>query len=139
VNQIDLVPTISMLLGVPVPFANLGSLVPALVPLKNTEKKTTHTQQVALGLALNSAQVKKYLSTYSKIASLPSKEVTEMEEVLKDAVAKYEEAIQGGEGKDSIAYREACALFKIFLAGITDLGRKVSLLWLLLRAFFCRL
>ena len=48
-----------------------------------------------------------------------------MNQKLEEAVSKYEEAISGDSNGDSIAYLEACALFKIFLAGITDLGRKV--------------
>ncbi len=32
INQIDLVPTISILLGLPIPYANLGGAVPALLP-----------------------------------------------------------------------------------------------------------
>jgi len=33
VNQVDLVPTISYLLGLPVPFANIGSVITSLIPM----------------------------------------------------------------------------------------------------------
>jgi len=128
VNQIDLVPTISMLLGVPIPFANLGSVIISLMPemKQGKGKEHTHTQQLAVMLALNSAQVNRYLHTYSKIAHLPKSELAEMDKKLKEAIAKFEEALQGGSSSgDSLAYREACALFKVFLAGVTDLGRRV--------------
>ena len=127
VNQIDLVPTISLLLGVPIPFQNLGSVIPELLPL-HKQSETTHAQQVAIALGLNAAQVSRYLNAYKKIASLPAKELEKMENLLSEAVVKFEEALDGdggGGGGDSMAYREACALFKVYLAGVTDLGRKV--------------
>ena len=78
IHQIDLVPTISILLGLPVPYANLGSMVPALALLDNPSQTVT-------ALALNAAQVWRYFTMYSTTANqLPG--LDELEERLKQVV-----------------------------------------------------
>ena len=38
ISQIDLVPTISLLLGIPIPFSNLGMVIPELFTLPSTSE-----------------------------------------------------------------------------------------------------
>ncbi|KAL7472762.1 hypothetical protein ACHAXS_013127 [Conticribra weissflogii] len=157
INQIDLVPTISLLLGLPIPYANIGGLVPALLP---KPRRSTHsprdddddTPHIAVALALNAAQVWSYLHEYSKSSrDLPSDQLKELKELLDSATMVYSDALaysrrmaserqrerererendhSGGPGpgnhRDSIAFRQACGLFKLFLAQSTDLGKRV--------------
>lgn len=58
IQQIDLVPTISLLLGLPIPFNNLGSIIPEVFD-RGTDKPG-----VQKALELNTNQIKKYLDTY---------------------------------------------------------------------------
>jgi phosphatidylinositol glycan class O len=58
IQQIDLVPTLSLLLGLPIPFNNLGTIVPELFA---RDHKGTYLTRA---LELNAAQVRKYLDTY---------------------------------------------------------------------------
>lgn len=58
IQQIDLVPTISLLLGLPIPFNNLGSIIPEVF-----DRRTSKTG-LQKALELNANQVKKYLNTY---------------------------------------------------------------------------
>ena len=58
VQQIDLVPTLSLLLGLPIPFNNLGTVIPELF----WKGRTSTSFENALNI--NGAQVKRYLDTY---------------------------------------------------------------------------
>lgn len=56
IQQIDLVPTISLLLGLPIPFNNLGSIIPELFDRGDSS--------VGEALEMNVHQVKRYLDVY---------------------------------------------------------------------------
>ncbi|KAI0804684.1 hypothetical protein BC629DRAFT_1590921 [Irpex lacteus] len=58
VQQIDLVPTLSLLLGLPIPYNNLGSIIPELFWEDKDGKRFNEA------LKLNAAQIRKYLHTY---------------------------------------------------------------------------
>ncbi|PPR04680.1 hypothetical protein CVT24_011897 [Panaeolus cyanescens] len=62
IQQIDLVPTLSLLLGVPIPFNNLGTVIPEL--FWRGSSQLTPYQVLDKALQANAAQVMKYLSTY---------------------------------------------------------------------------
>jgi phosphatidylinositol glycan class O len=51
IHQIDLVPTIAILLGLPIPYANLGGLVPSIVP-------GLQIRHMVTALALNAAKLR---------------------------------------------------------------------------------
>lgn len=118
IHQIDLVPTISVLLGLPIPYQNLGGIVPTLLASKDI-------RQTAAALALNAAQVWRYFTIYSETANkLPN--LPELQEQLNDAVAIYRKALEHhDDASDSSAFYEACGLFKIFLAEASELGHRV--------------
>jgi len=124
ISQIDLVPTISLLMGLPIPFANLGGIVPSLFPPVFINGKEQSIPSLATSLALNAAQVWNYFMLYSKTANrLPN--LPELQEILDDAVLTFKEALLHPEGQDSLVYRKACAKFKIFLHQATQLGKRV--------------
>ncbi|KAF8960011.1 alkaline-phosphatase-like protein [Flammula alnicola] len=58
IQQIDLVPTISLILGLPIPFNNLGSIIP------ETFWRGHNGEHLAQALDINGAQVKRYLNAY---------------------------------------------------------------------------
>ena len=120
INQIDLVPTISLLLGLPVPYANLGSLVPSFMP-------ATSTAEAATGLALNAAQVWRYFTVYSHTANrLPH--LDELQSELNTAVQAYRAAFRAddnGEQQGDDLYMQAATLFKDFLHKALALGQRV--------------
>ena len=64
VQQIDLVPTLSLLLGLPIPFNNLGSVIPELF---------ARGAVLTRALEINAAQIHQYLDTYR--ASLSGSEL----------------------------------------------------------------
>lgn len=58
IQQIDLLPTLSLLLGLPIPFNNLGTVIPELFW---RDRKGT---ELARALEFNTVQIKNYLDTY---------------------------------------------------------------------------
>ena len=63
VQQIDLVPTLSLLLGLPIPFNNLGTVIPELF------WRDRYGSDYAKALDINARQVHAYLDTYRNSAS----------------------------------------------------------------------
>jgi GPI ethanolamine phosphate transferase 3 subunit O len=117
IHQIDLVPTISILLGLPIPYANLGGIVPSLLGLEGVS-------ETAAAFALNAAQVWRYFTVYSETANqLPN--LPELKEQLDEAVTAYKQALAHEEANDSQAFYKACGLFKLFLVEAADLGHRV--------------
>lgn len=116
IHQIDLVPTISILLGLPIPYANIGGVVPSILGFDSVSK-------TAAALALNAAQVWRYFTVYSETANkLPN--LPELKEQLDEAIVVYKDALSH-HSDDSTAFYKACGLFKIFLVEAADLGHKV--------------
>jgi GPI ethanolamine phosphate transferase 3 subunit O len=63
VQQIDLVPTLSLLLGLPIPFNNLGTVIPELF------WRDRAAGEYAKALDINARQVRSYLKAYRNSAS----------------------------------------------------------------------
>ncbi|KAJ7472151.1 hypothetical protein FB451DRAFT_1351832 [Mycena latifolia] len=77
IQQIDIVPTLSLLLGLPIPFNNLGSVIPELFW---RDRKGAGLMRV---LELNVAQIKSYLDAYRSSSS--GGELDEAWEILMSA------------------------------------------------------
>jgi len=117
IHQIDLVPTITSLLGLPIPFANLGGLDPTLLP-------GATPAQTATALALNAAQVWRYFTVYSETANrLPG--MPALEKDLRLAVSEYTRALNDIENPDSDEFNQAAMLLKGFLNSALALGQNV--------------
>ena len=65
VSQVDLVPTLALLLGIPIPFGSLGSVLPDLLYGDDDNQRE---ETLTRALDLNVAQVWTYLKTYSSFA-----------------------------------------------------------------------
>ncbi|KAJ3099456.1 mannose-ethanolamine phosphotransferase gpi13 [Phlyctochytrium planicorne] len=64
--QIDFVPTFSLLLGLPIPFGNLGTIIPELFLVsEQNEGKTASVKRLLDATRLNSHQILRYLKDYS--------------------------------------------------------------------------
>ncbi|KAH0561166.1 hypothetical protein KQX54_013914 [Cotesia glomerata] len=61
-NQIDIVPTLASILGIPIPFSNIGSLISDALPVVSETSDVSHTLHA---LWRNVYQTKKYIDTYS--------------------------------------------------------------------------
>eukprot|EP00117_Sycon_ciliatum_P006883 scpid39012/ scgid10221/ GPI ethanolamine phosphate transferase 3; Phosphatidylinositol-glycan biosynthesis class O protein len=90
VSQIDLVPSLSLLLGLPIPFNNLGQVIPDLFEQRahssmneahTREESDSSVDQRIIALLENARQVDEYLRTYSATSSdLPGVELQRLTE-----------------------------------------------------------
>lgn len=87
ISQVDLVPTLSLLLGIPIPYSNLGSVILDLVLpeqlWREIHPSEEHEKNIALSyfseaLYLNTKQIWRYLETYSRDSSFPKKEFEQL-------------------------------------------------------------
>eukprot|EP01029_Cantina_marsupialis_P003054 TRINITY_DN1288_c0_g3_i1.p1 TRINITY_DN1288_c0_g3~~TRINITY_DN1288_c0_g3_i1.p1 ORF type:complete len:1037 (+),score=302.64 TRINITY_DN1288_c0_g3_i1:24-3134(+) len=65
IAQIDLVPTLSQLLGLPIPFSNLGAIVPELMIGDYSDENVGPITSVLQATLRNARQVLNYLKSYS--------------------------------------------------------------------------
>ncbi|KAL0278725.1 UNVERIFIED_CONTAM: hypothetical protein PYX00_000459 [Menopon gallinae] len=75
VYQVDFVPTLSALLGFPVPFSNLGKVILEALPVTRYDKNIEHDLSFALNVLQNNIeQMMLYINTYSRRIQAFSKE-----------------------------------------------------------------
>ena len=74
VNQIDLVPTLAAILGIPVPFSNLGTVIVDSLPSVHKNSTLNYMEYAVHSLWRNIAQTKKYIDVYSADTFLFSSE-----------------------------------------------------------------
>ncbi|CAI5715348.1 unnamed protein product [Peronospora destructor] len=103
VPQVDLVPTLALLSGLPIPFGNLGSVIPSLffVPPSSFDKGENSAlaafQTLNRALRLNLDQVRRYLFRYSSASKLPKRAYDRLEKLFED-IRRLEgqlESVQG--------------------------------------------
>ncbi|XP_031826579.1 phosphatidylinositol glycan anchor biosynthesis class O [Nomia melanderi] len=83
VNQIDLVPTLSSILGTPIPFSNLGSIVLDSLPSSSRKRNLQDDMWYSLhSVWRNIVQTKKYVDAYSTDTYLFSKEQFQNLEII---------------------------------------------------------
>lgn len=142
VPQVDLVPTIALLCGLPIPFGNLGSVIPSLffsppTPSNDQTDDSDHMlasyESLAAALQLNVDQVRRYLFTYSSASKLPEQAFDELERILVD-VERVQAQIELESGAEKperdIAFliklsRELVATQQRYLREALSLGRSI--------------
>jgi len=121
IRQVDFVPTLSLLMGIPIPYANIGGLVPQLIPVPIT---TDASLYAATALALNAAQVWNYLRNYDSTANkLPAKDMAYLMSLFEES--KHEFKLSLDAKTQSSLFGKSSASFKLFLSEATELGRRV--------------
>jgi GPI ethanolamine phosphate transferase 3 subunit O len=145
VDQIDLVSTLSLLVGVPIPFGNVGRVIPELflgyrVPadgafLRNDDDdnddrwsslllggndesdQRERLARTARALQLNARQVRNYMVAYARTSAEFSSSMRELDDA-------YERAEQRHASAQTVAdYRRAVADFHSFLADVASMCR----------------
>lgn len=83
VSQLNFPASLALLLGVPIPFGNIGTLIPELfTPCTSAQCAFAH------GLRLNSWQVLQYLEQYSKVEHIVSP--AQLESIRRDVISASE-------------------------------------------------
>ncbi|XP_066566764.1 GPI ethanolamine phosphate transferase 3 [Amia ocellicauda] len=79
VPQTDLVPTLALLLGIPIPYSNIGQVIAPLFPQAPPAGGSTHQLSQAQALWINAKQVNRFLETYSQAAKdLPPESLAQL-------------------------------------------------------------
>lgn len=88
VPQVDLVPTLALLSGLPIPFGNLGSVIPSLFFTPSSASTDSSAlsafQSLNRALRLNLDQVRRYLFRYSSASKLPERAYDQLERLFED-------------------------------------------------------
>ncbi|KAI0048438.1 hypothetical protein FA95DRAFT_1557935 [Auriscalpium vulgare] len=119
IQQIDLVPTLSLLLGLPIPFNNLGTVIPELF------WRDKNGKDYAKALEINAKQVNDYLAAYR--ASGSGSELDAAWVPLQASYAKVQESHAGAKLQATIEYTrfalETCrSLWAQFNVGLMGFG-----------------
>ncbi|GAB5593093.1 mannose-ethanolamine phosphotransferase gpi13 [Umbelopsis nana] len=96
VSQIHLVPTLSYLFGIPIPFGNLGSLIPDLVVPQAQEDGPANLLYLIQQFRINALQVYNYLNLYSSSGKHNGFSTTALDplfEILYSADAEFAELL----------------------------------------------
>ncbi|KDQ57371.1 hypothetical protein JAAARDRAFT_179059 [Jaapia argillacea MUCL 33604] len=103
IQQIDLVPTLSLLLGLPIPFNNLGTIIPEL--FSRPSSSSSGELEYARALQINAEQIKTYLDTYRASSS-----GSDLDGVWDEVVRRWDDVVSR-ERKDGV---ESLATFTRF-------------------------
>ncbi|GMF64525.1 unnamed protein product [Phytophthora lilii] len=117
VPQVDLVPTLALLSGLPIPFGNLGSVIPSLFFVNSLPALPPHGNGKTSALAafetlnralrLNLDQVRHYLFRYSSASKLPERAYDQLEKLFVD-IKHVEDRLTRVRGNDKkVSYSKA--------------------------------
>uniref|UniRef100_A0A4X1VYS7 GPI ethanolamine phosphate transferase 3, catalytic subunit n=1 Tax=Sus scrofa TaxID=9823 RepID=A0A4X1VYS7_PIG len=117
IPQISLVPTLALLLGLPIPFGNIGEVIAEV--FSEVEDSQPHFSALAQASALhlNAQQVSRFLHTYSAVAQdLQIKELHRLQNLFK-ASADYQQLLQSPQGAEA-ALQTVITELQQFLRGV---------------------
>ncbi|XP_041619395.1 GPI ethanolamine phosphate transferase 3 isoform X4 [Vulpes lagopus] len=118
VPQISLVPTLALLLGLPIPFGNIGEVMAELFAEAEDSQPHSSALAQASALHLNAQQVSRFLHTYSAAAQdLQVKELHQLQNLFSKASADYQRLLQSPQGAEA-ALQTVITELQQFLRGV---------------------
>ncbi|KAM4634228.1 GPI ethanolamine phosphate transferase 3 [Polymixia lowei] len=120
VPQTDLVPTLALLLGVPIPYSSVGQvLLPLFSPHGQTEDAVRGISQLE-ALWINAKQVNRFLETYSSMAKdIPQESLSRLQEEFSRLSSDYSTAVREGRSPSPALV----ASLQAYLASVRDTCR----------------
>eukprot|EP01135_Chromosphaera_perkinsii_P005499 Nk52_evm48s352 gene=Nk52_evmTU48s352 len=125
--QIDLVPTLAMLLGSPIPFSNLGSIIEDFFFFDENGNILESYKNMNNALYTNFLQVHKYLEVYNSVSSdIPAHFIhtvrQQKERLEREYMSLERDEMKGGEDKKALyeAHEKFTALTKSLLVDIRE-------------------
>lgn len=118
IPQVSLVPTLALLLGLPIPFGNTGEVMAELFS-GGSDPSGPHASALAQvsALHINAQQVSRFLQTYSAATQdLPVKELQRLQKLFSAASARYQHLLRDPREAEA-ALSELTAEFQQFLRG----------------------
>eukprot|EP00069_Balaena_mysticetus_P008342 bmy_19678T0 len=118
IPQISLVPTLALLLGLPIPFGNIGEVIAEVFSEVEDSQPHSSTLAQASALHLNAQQVSRFLHTYSTAAQdLQVKELHRLQNLFSKASADYQRLLQSPQGAEA-ALQIVITELQQFLRGV---------------------
>lgn len=110
VNQIDLVPSLALLLGLPIPFNNLGA------PIEEAfiGTKGTGYENLAVVNRLTAAQIHRYQAQYALVRKPDPLTMAEPNRLWNMALDTWEQSLSGQGKQSSDAFKTAAAAFSTY-------------------------
>lgn len=87
--QIDLVPTAALLTGIPIPFGNLGTIIPELFYTSSTSTTLSPLQNLVRVSRLNAHQIHRYMAEYTSKRAWASDALKDLESLYQEAERLY--------------------------------------------------
>ncbi|XP_048224702.1 GPI ethanolamine phosphate transferase 3 isoform X4 [Perognathus longimembris pacificus] len=117
IPQVSLVPTLALLLGIPIPFGNIGEVMAELFSGGKDSQPYASALAQASALYLNAQQVSRFLSAYSAVTQdLQVKELNELQNLFVKASTDYHQLLQSPQGAET-ALQTLIAELQQFLRG----------------------
>ncbi|XP_009998003.1 PREDICTED: LOW QUALITY PROTEIN: GPI ethanolamine phosphate transferase 3 [Chaetura pelagica] len=97
VPQVNLVPTVALLLGVPIPYSNIGEVMAELFS-RDDDAVSAVLQQLSV-YHINAKQVDRFLHSYSLVAQdLPAEQLQRLQELFSGAVEEHTQLLAQVQG-----------------------------------------
>ncbi|KAL1915662.1 uncharacterized protein VTP21DRAFT_6421 [Calcarisporiella thermophila] len=128
IPQIDLVPTLSLLMGVPIPFNSLGAVIPEVIYRNMAGNPVEKLRGLIESVRLNSHQVYEYARAYAKQqpnAELAVRLGKRFEDLYKDAETQYMNIASKGKDEVQDELLRVFALYMKFLRVVLLECRKI--------------
>ncbi|KAM8873318.1 GPI ethanolamine phosphate transferase 3 [Synchiropus picturatus] len=120
VPQTDLVPTLALLLGIPIPYSSVGQVLLPLFPSHGHTKQTGDGLSQLEALWINAKQVNRFLETYSVMAKdIPPDILTKLKEDFSGLSSQYLTFVQSGRSSSP----ELAASLQAYLTSVRDTCR----------------
>jgi len=96
VKQQDITPTLSMLMGLPLPFSNLGQIIPDIYPVINSKEECAFETKLAHDNYLNSLQILNYIKRFQEeIHLFEQNDMDEVNKLSQQIGSLYEQVTSG--------------------------------------------
>lgn len=118
IPQISLVPTLALLLGLPIPFGNIGEVIAEVFSeIEDSQPRSSALAQ-ASALHLNAQQVSRFLHAYSATAQdLQVQKLHRLQKLFSKASADYQQHLQSPQGAEA-ALQTVIPELQQFLRGV---------------------
>nr|XP_033792131.1 GPI ethanolamine phosphate transferase 3 isoform X2 [Geotrypetes seraphini]XP_033792141.1 GPI ethanolamine phosphate transferase 3 isoform X2 [Geotrypetes seraphini]XP_033792147.1 GPI ethanolamine phosphate transferase 3 isoform X2 [Geotrypetes seraphini]XP_033792156.1 GPI ethanolamine phosphate transferase 3 isoform X2 [Geotrypetes seraphini] len=92
VPQVNLVPTLALLLGIPVPYSNIGEVMADVFSWNDANRDSSGSVTQALAYQINARQVNRFMNAYSQAAEdLPVEKLRHLQELFSSAANGYDQ------------------------------------------------
>ncbi|XP_030006067.1 GPI ethanolamine phosphate transferase 3 [Sphaeramia orbicularis] len=120
VPQTDLVPTLALLLGTPIPYSSVGQVLLPLFPPHGQKQAAAGSLSQQEALWINAKQVNRFLETYSSMAKdIPPESLAQLKDQFSRVSSEYLSTVAEGRSPSS----ELTASLRAYLTSVRDTCR----------------